>query len=101
MGAIDAPWPVVNDHATLAQDARWGALMGFDGKLVLVPDQVKVVHEAYRPSAAQLAYAQRVLAEMDRMMADGDGAGVVGDQFLDPVVIGPARATVARAAAPI
>ena len=33
--AMDAPWPVINDHATLAEDARWGMMMGFDGKLAL------------------------------------------------------------------
>jgi hypothetical protein len=29
-------------------------MMGFDGKLVLAPEQVRVVHEAYRPTSAEL-----------------------------------------------
>jgi len=99
--ALDAPWPIINDHATLAEDARWGMMMGFDGKLVLMPEQVRVVHEAYRPTDAQLAYAQRMIALMDRLTAQGDGSGMIDGQFLDPVVIAPARATVARAEAPI
>ena len=99
--ALDAPWPIINDHATLAEDARWGAMMGFDGKLVLVPAQVRTVHEAYRPTEAELAYARRMIETMERMEAAGDGAGVDGEQFVDPVVLAPARATIARAEAPL
>lgn len=99
--ALDAPWPMVNDHATLAEDARWGAMMGFDGKLVLVPGQVRTVHEAYRPSAAELAYARGVIAKLEAMEREGDGSGVDDGQFLDPVVIAPARKTIARAEAPL
>jgi len=99
--AMDAPWPIINDHATLLEDARWGVMMGFDGKLVLVPGQVRTVHEAYRPSEAEIAYARNVLEKMERLANAGEGSGVVDGQFLDPVVLAPARATMARAAAPL
>jgi citrate lyase subunit beta / citryl-CoA lyase len=99
--ALDAPWPMVNDHATLSEDAKWGAMMGFDGKLVLVPAQVRTVHEAYRPSEGELAYARGVIAKLEEMEAGGEGSGVDGGQFIDPVVIAPARKTIARAEAPL
>lgn len=99
--ALDAPWPVINDHATLAQDARWGAMMGFDGKLVLAAEQVRVVHEAYRPTAAELERARSILARMKILKEAGEGSGTASGEFLDPVVIAPALATVARAEAPL
>lgn len=99
--AMDGPWPVVNDHVTLAEDARWGAIMGFDGKLVLVPAQIKTVHEAYRPSDVEIEYAESMLAELARMESVGSASGVKGEHFIDPVVAGHARATLARAKAPI
>lgn len=99
--ALDAPWPVINDHATLAQDARWGAMMGFDGKLVLAGEQVRVVHEAYRPTDAELNRARSILAKMDELKSVGEGAGMAEGEFLDPVVIAPAMATIARAEAPL
>jgi citrate lyase subunit beta / citryl-CoA lyase len=99
--ALDAPWPMINDHATLSEDTKWGAMMGFDGKLVLVPAQVRTVHEAYRPSDAELAYAGGVIAKLEEMEAGGEGSGVDGGQFIDPVVIAPARKTIARAEAPL
>jgi citrate lyase subunit beta/citryl-CoA lyase len=99
--ALDAPWPMINDHATLSEDAKWGAMMGFDGKLVLVPAQVRTVHEAYRPSEDELAYARGVIAKLEEMEAGGEGSGVDGGQFIDPVVIAPARKIIARAEAPL
>jgi citrate lyase subunit beta/citryl-CoA lyase len=99
--ALDAPWPNINDHATLAEDARWGMMMGFDGKLVLAPAQVRTVHEAYRPSEAELAYARNMLTQMEELASQGEGAGMAGGQFLDPVVIGPAKRVIARYEAPL
>lgn len=99
--ALDAPWPIINDQATLAEDARWGLMMGFDGKLVLAPEQVRVVHEAYRPTEAELARAKHELAKMEEFKAANQGSGMSDGVFLDPVVIGPALATIARAEAPL
>ena len=99
--ALDAPWPIINDQATLSEDARWGMMMGFDGKLVLAPEQVRVVHEAYRPSEAELARARSTLASMAELSAAQEGSGISDGTFLDPVVIGPALATIARAEAPL
>jgi citrate lyase beta subunit len=42
-------------------------MMGFDGKLVLVPAQVRTVHEAYRPTEAELRYARTMLDKLERM----------------------------------
>jgi len=99
--ALDAPWPNINDHATLAEDTRWGLMMGFDGKLVLAPSQVRTVHEVYRPSESELAYARQVLAGLEKLNQSGFGSGVVDGQFIDPVVVTPARRTIARAEAPL
>lgn len=99
--ALDAPWPIINDHATLLEDARWGAMMGFDGKLVLAPEQVRTVHEAYRPTDAELARAKAVIEKMQELAKQGNGAGNPDGEFLDAVVIAPALATIARAEAPL
>lgn len=99
--ALDAPWPVINDHATLSEDTRWGAMMGFDGKLVLAPEQVRIVHEAYRPTEAELERARSALARMEELKAANEGSGMTDGEFLDPVVIAPALATIARAEAPL
>lgn len=99
--AMDAPWPMVNDHVKLAEDARWGSIMGFEGKLVLTPEQIPIVHKAYRPTESELVHATNMLVEMERMKNAGFASGVMGGTFLDPVVIAHARATIDRAEAPL
>lgn len=99
--ALDGPWPNVNDHATLAEDARWGAMLGMDGKLALAVDQVRVIHEAYRPSTAEVQWSERMLELFRKSVEAGEGSGVSDGQFFDPVTVGLAQATLARAAAPL
>ena len=101
MQSLDGPWPIVNDHATLAEDARWGAMLGMDGKVALSPEQVPVIHKAYRPSEAEIAHAERMLGIYRRAVEAGQGSGVVDGEFMDPVTLGLANATLERAAAPI
>ena len=98
---MDAPWPIINDHATLAEDARWGMMMGFDGKLALAVEQIKIIHMAYRPTPAQIAHAERTLELMRKSMDAGEGFVTVNGEFLDPVIIGFAEKTLSRAAAPV
>lgn len=99
--SLDGPWPMINDHATLLEDARWGAMLGFDGKMALSVDQVKVIHEAYRPSAEEIQHARRLLALYEKSAAQGSGHGFIDGEFIDLVSVGQARDTLARAAAPL
>jgi citrate lyase subunit beta/citryl-CoA lyase len=98
---LDGPWPIINDHATLAEDARWGMMLGFDGKVVLSAGQIPIVHQAYRPSDAEIARFTRILETYERGVAEGAGSGMMDGEFFDQVTVGQARACLARAAAPI
>ena len=98
---MDAPWPIINDHATLAEDARWGMMMGFDGKLALAVEQIKVIHQAYRPTPEQIAHAQWTMDQCRKSFAAGDGSVTIDGEFIDQVVIGFAEKTLSRAAAPL
>lgn len=99
--AIDGPWPILNELDVLAGDARWGVMLGMNGKLALSKEQVPVIHQAYRPSDSEIAYARRMLASFERVLAAGDGSGVVDGEFMDPVTLGVCRAILSRADAPI
>jgi len=99
--ALDGPWPIVNDRATLIEDTRWGAMLGFDGKMALAEQQVKTIHEVYRPSQGEIDHANKMLDLYAKSVSAGRGAGVVEGEFMDPVTVGLARATIARAQVPI
>jgi citrate lyase subunit beta / citryl-CoA lyase len=49
------------DSAGLAATSRASRRRGFRGRMAIHPDQVAIINEAYTPSAAELAHAQRIV----------------------------------------
>ena len=49
------------DSAGLAAECRASRRRGFRGRMAIHPDQVAIINEAYSPSAAELAHAQRIV----------------------------------------
>jgi len=99
--SLDGPWPMINDHATLAEDARWGAMLGLDGKMALAIEQVRVIHEAYRPTEAELTRARMLVQKYEEAVAQGRGHGLVNGEFIDLVTLAHARDTISRSEAPL
>jgi citrate lyase subunit beta / citryl-CoA lyase len=49
------------DSAGLAATSRASRRRGFRGRMAIHPDQVAIINEAYTPSSAELAHAQRIV----------------------------------------
>lgn len=90
---LDSVFPDIKNLEGLARAAADARDMGFGGLLCIHPSQVAVVHETLMPSAAELDWAQRILAAG----ASGDGVFVVDGQMVDAPVIGRARRLLQRA----
>ncbi|HEY0226711.1 MAG TPA: CoA ester lyase [Mycobacterium sp.] len=71
-------------------DAEYVARLGFTGKLCIHPVQIGPVNAAFEPSAAQLAWARKVLD------AVGAGAIKVDGHMIDAPVLERARRLIAR-----
>ena len=84
----------LDDEARCAP--TWPARMahGFGAKLCIHPQQVAAVHALLAPSAAELAWAQRVLAAAE---AAAGAAVQLDGRMIDKPVIERARRTVQRA----
>lgn len=61
---IDGVSLAVNDEAQLERDALRSKLFGLGAKLCIHPKQVAAVHQAFMPTAQEVAWAQRVLAAL-------------------------------------
>lgn len=94
LGSLPAPIDGVSADLTsshaASDDARAARTLGFGGKLVIHPNQVQAVKDAFRPSDADVAWAERVLAT-------GDGAVRLNGAMVDEPVRIRARAILARA----
>ena len=59
--AIDTLHADFRDSAGLAVACRASRRRGFRGRIAIHPDQSAIINEAYSPTAAELAHAQRIV----------------------------------------
>ena len=98
--AVDAVFMDLDDPDGLTAEARQGLRLGFTGKLVIDERQVALVHAAFRPSEAEVAYARRLVAAWDAAVAAGTGVFVFEGRVIDRPVVEAERTVLARAALP-
>jgi citrate lyase subunit beta / citryl-CoA lyase len=97
--AIDS---VFGDVADMEALRRWGEAsraMGFEGMGCLHPGQIRVIHEAFAPSAAEVAKAQKVVAAFEEAQKKGLAVVSLGSKMIDPPVVQRALKLVERAKA--
>ena len=97
--AIDSVYGDVGDLDGLR---RWGEAsraMGFEGMGCLHPAQIPVIHEAFAPSAAEIAKAQRIVTAFEDAQDKGLAVVSLGSKMIDPPVVQRALKLVERAKA--
>lgn len=92
--ALDGAWLAIADADGLAAESRRLPGMGFDGRVVIHPSQVAIVHEAFRPNDPDVERATKIIMSVE---GQGDGAVNVGGHMVDRPVIAWARRIMARA----
>lgn len=94
---IDTVWAQLDDTDGLAASARRVRDMGFQGKMCIHPDQLTAIHNAFTPSAEQIAHATRVVAAFDAAEQSGSASIQVDGQFVDYPIVDKARRLLAIA----
>ncbi|MBU3671819.1 MAG: CoA ester lyase [Sinobacteraceae bacterium] len=79
--AIDTVDTEIRDIAAVEQRARQSRRAGYLGKLAIHPAQIPAIHAAFTPAAAELDWAQRVLAAV--AAAPAAGAVKVDGKLID------------------
>jgi citrate lyase subunit beta/citryl-CoA lyase len=97
--ALDTVHTDVEDTEGLREQARRVREFGFDGKLAIHPAQVPVINEAFTPTAAEIEWAEKVLAGDERASEAERGVFTVDGQMIDPPLVERARTIVRRAEA--
>ena len=97
--AIDTLVIDFNDEAALIEDARFGAQLGFSGKLAIHPKQVDVIQLIFTPSDEQIARAQRLIQAHAEQQAQGVGAFAFDGKMIDMPAIRAAQQVLAKAQA--
>jgi citrate lyase subunit beta/citryl-CoA lyase len=88
---LDAAYPLVHDLEGLRKQTAYIRQLGFDGKSVLHPGQISVIHEVYTPSESEIHKSLRVIQAEEEAVRRGQGAVAVDGRMVDAAVIKRAR----------
>lgn len=72
--ALDGVLNALGDPDRLRAECEQGAMLGFDGKTLIHPDQIAAANAAFGPTEAELAWARRVVDAFAAPEAAGKGA---------------------------
>lgn len=95
--AYDGAFADIRNADGYRAEAEMAQQFGFLGKSCIHPSQITLANEVFRPTAAQIADAQRVIAAADAAALTGTGAFVVDGRMVDRPFIERARDTLALA----
>jgi len=93
--AVDAVYTNFRDPAGLQAEALEGLRSGFAAKAAIHPDQIEAINTAFTPSAADIEWANRVIAAFDG--SPGAGVAAVDGKMLDRPHYRGAQRVLARA----
>lgn len=86
--AIDTVYSDVNDEEQLIRETQAIRQLGFDGKSVINPRQIKPVHRVFTPTQEEIHKAQRILAASREAETRGSGVVSLNGRMVDrPVVL--------------
>ena len=74
-------------------------MMGFDGKSLVNPRQIDVVHKIFTPTQKEIIFAEKVVKEIEEKKALGIGVFTVDGKMIDIAFYDGAKRTIALAKA--
>jgi citrate lyase subunit beta / citryl-CoA lyase len=96
---IDTVFSNINDEETLIAETTLIKDMGFDGKSVINPRQIGIVHGIFTPTAKEIDYAQRVLEAYQTALERKSGVISLNGKMIDGPIVARAERTLSYAAA--
>lgn len=89
------PW--ITDDEGLKRETEFIKQLGFDGKSVIHPNQVPIIHEVFTPTEKEIERAQKIVAAAKEAAERGLGAVQVDGRMVDAPVVKRALFTLTRA----
>jgi citrate lyase subunit beta / citryl-CoA lyase len=95
--AIDSVFGDVADLDGLRRWAEGSRALGFEGMGCIHPGQIRVIHDAFAPSQAEIDKALKIVAAFEEAQQKGLGVVSLGSKMIDPPVVERAQKLVERA----
>lgn len=97
--AFDVVWSDLSDEAGFLKEVDLIKRLGFNGKSLINPRQIELLHNAYAPTEEEVEYAGRVVAAAAEGERKGLGVVSLNGKMIDGPVIDHARRVLQRAEA--
>ena len=95
----DTVFTNLDDMDTFEKEVKLIKLMGFDGKSLVNPRQIRIVHEIFTPSSTEIIFAEKVVCEIEEKSARGIGVFTVDGKMIDIAFYDGAKRTIELAKA--
>ncbi|MBX3596708.1 MAG: CoA ester lyase [Rhizobiaceae bacterium] len=95
--SVDGVWPDLTDEEGLRADALLGRDLGFSGKSMIHPGQVRPVNEIFSPTAKDIEYATALVKDFEKATEAGLGSISFGGQLVDRPIYERALSTLRNA----
>ncbi|ECS6552053.1 citrate lyase subunit beta [Salmonella enterica subsp. enterica serovar Johannesburg] len=95
--AFDTVYSDANNEAGFLQEAAHIKQLGFDGKSLINPRQIELLHNLYAPTRKEVAHARLVVEAAEAAAREGLGVVSLNGKMVDSPVIERARLVLSRA----
>lgn len=96
---FDTVFTNLDDMEAFEKEVEMIKLMGFDGKSLVNPRQIAVVHRVFTPTPKEIIFAEKVVREIDEKKAQGIGVFTVDGKMIDIAFYDGAKRTIELAKA--
>ena len=93
IGAFDTVYSDLNNEEGLRKEVELIKQLGFDGKSIISPRQISIVHDVFNPTPKQIANAKMVLQAIEEAKAKGSGVIALNGKMIDKPIVDRAMHT--------
>ncbi len=88
---IDQIYPNLADMEGLRKEAENGRNLGFQGKLLIHPNQVETINEVFTPTIEEINEAKEVIEKYHKSIVEGFGVSKVNGKMIDAPIVEKAK----------
>ena len=101
IAAYDVVWSDINNEEGFLAEANLAKNLGFNGKSLVNPRQIELLHQVYAPTRKEVDHALEVIAAAEEAETRGLGVVSLNGKMIDGPIIDHARKVVALSASGI
>lgn len=91
IAAVDTVFSDVNDEEGLVREVKLIKQLGFDGKSIINPRQIEVVHKIFTPTVEEIRKSQRIIEAIREAEEKGSGVISLDGKMIDKPIVERAR----------